>query len=43
MSDSIYHYPTIDLLDLEREITQEVDLVELAEQQKHIIDVLRTF
>ena len=43
MSNSIYHYPTIDLLDLEREITQDVDLVELAEQQKHIIDVLRTF
>ena len=43
MNNSIYHYPTINLLDSASAIAQDVDLEQLEEQQKHIIDVLRTF
>ena len=43
MNNSIYHYPTINLLDSANVIAQDVDLAQLEEQQKHIIDVLRTF
>lgn len=43
MNNSIYHYPTINLLDSANVIAQDVDLAQLEEQQRHIIDVLRTF
>lgn len=43
MNESIYHAPTINLLESETAITQDVDFVKLEEQKKHIIDVLRAF
>ena len=43
MNESIYQTPTVNLLKSETVITQDVDLIKLDEQQKHIIDVLRTF
>ena len=42
MNKSNYHYPTVDLLD-SAVIPQIEDLEKLEEQQKYIIDVLRTF
>ena len=42
MNNSIYHYPTINLLDSANVIAQDVDLAQLEEQQKHIIYVMRS-
>lgn len=42
MTELNYHYPTVDLLN-SAVIPQTVDLEKLEEQQKYIVDVLRTF